>query len=409
MRFVHVEDFIHPEAGYQVNMLSKLQVEQGHEVFIVTAEMDRIPDYLTVFFGKENIKEKDDAFYQKTGAKIIRVPIRVYYSGRAVFYSDVFNVVKDLKPDVALIHGEDTLTGMQFIWKAKQLSFPLVLDCHMLEMASKNRLARQFRWFFRNFVTPYILKYNIPLLRVTDSDFVQKYYGIPLNKTELCPLGTDVRYFQPDSESRKLFRQRYQIGEDDFVILYAGKLDSGKGGKLLAAAIKERFRTNKTITILVIGNSVGNYGQEVDEVFAQSENRILRFPTQTYMNLQPFYQAADLALFAKQCSMSFMEMQACGLPVCFEKNEINSLRAKYNNAITFEPGDVSDFRSKIEKIINLPQDEFQAMKEGARQYICDNFDFTLIADKISSIMINQAVKYKNNLENAKTSSNINRG
>ena len=44
MHFVHVEDFFHPDAGYQVNLLSRLQVLQGHRVTIVTAELERMPN-----------------------------------------------------------------------------------------------------------------------------------------------------------------------------------------------------------------------------------------------------------------------------------------------------------------------------------------------------------------------------
>ena len=55
MKIVHVEDFIHPEAGYQVNLLSRLQQLDGHQVTIVTAELEKIPSFLTSFFGKEDI------------------------------------------------------------------------------------------------------------------------------------------------------------------------------------------------------------------------------------------------------------------------------------------------------------------------------------------------------------------
>jgi hypothetical protein len=52
MRFVHVEDFVHPNAGYQINLLTRLQVQQGHEVIIVAGELDKMPVFLTSFFEK---------------------------------------------------------------------------------------------------------------------------------------------------------------------------------------------------------------------------------------------------------------------------------------------------------------------------------------------------------------------
>ena len=40
MKIVHVEDFIHPNAGYQINMLGRLQAQQGHQVDIVAGDDD---------------------------------------------------------------------------------------------------------------------------------------------------------------------------------------------------------------------------------------------------------------------------------------------------------------------------------------------------------------------------------
>ena len=62
MRFVHIEDFFHPDTGYQVNLLTRLQIKQGHEVYIVAAVMDKVPAFFVNFFGKENMRERDEDF-----------------------------------------------------------------------------------------------------------------------------------------------------------------------------------------------------------------------------------------------------------------------------------------------------------------------------------------------------------
>lgn len=69
MRIVHIEDFFHPDAGYQINILTKYQVRQGHEVIVVTSEMQKMPRYLTNFFGTDNIEEKDRDFTEKNGCE----------------------------------------------------------------------------------------------------------------------------------------------------------------------------------------------------------------------------------------------------------------------------------------------------------------------------------------------------
>lgn len=396
MRIVHIEDFVHPDAGYQVNQLSRLQVRQGHTVYVVTGELDKVPTIYTEFFGKERIEERDRRFHELTGVKIVRVPLLWWYSGRAIFYPRLFRVVDSLQPDIAFVHGEDVLTGMLYIMRSAKLKYPLVLDDHSLEMASINKLKHVFRFFYRWVITPQILKKNIPLIRVVDSDFVEKAFGIPLERTTLLPLGTDTDYFKPNRDNNAAFRRQHGIGDDDFVVIYAGKLDKFKGGQFFADAIREKLVTvsGRKISLIVVGNTIGDYGQKVEATFSQSENQILRFPTQTYLDLPSFYQAADLAVFPRQCSLSFFEVQACGLPVLLEENEINDLRVRFGNGVLFRPEDVVDFRSKLLKLAELPEAEFGPMRERARRYVQDNYDFVPIAQKFSDLMAAEVERFQ---------------
>jgi SAM-dependent methyltransferase len=396
MNFVHIEDFIHPDAGYQLNLLSKLQVQQGHTVTIVTSELAKIPDYLTVFFGKENIKEKDKKFFERTGVKIIRVPILFFYSGRSIYYPSIFSFVDSLKPDVLFVHGEDTMIGMQYIWRSSKMKYPLVLDCHMLEMASMNKFRTLFRFFYKTFITPKIIRNNIPLIRVVDSNYVEKCLGLPLSKTILLSFGTDTELFKPISLVSKSFREKYGIGIDDFVILYAGKLDIYKGGYFFAESIKEKLLipSGRNIVFVIIGNTNGTYGQNVELCFSESKNKIIRFPTQTYSDLAYFFQAADLSIFPKQCSMSFYEVQSCGVPVLLEENEINNERAQYGNGFTFKPSDINDFRAKMIYCAEMDKAAYEKIKLNSRRFILDNYDYLPIAQKFTDVMVKEYNRFQ---------------
>ena len=74
MRIVEIEDFFHPDAGYQINVLSKVLVEHGNEVIIVTVDnMEIFPKSLTDFFGIKDVDSRD-RWYEKTfNVKIVRV------------------------------------------------------------------------------------------------------------------------------------------------------------------------------------------------------------------------------------------------------------------------------------------------------------------------------------------------
>lgn len=397
MRIVHVEDFIHPNAGYQVNMLGRLQVQQGHQVDIVAGEMEKFPKVLTEFFGTSEIPEHDERFFRETGARIHRVPLYGFYSGRAIFHPfRLFRQVRRLKPDVVFVHSEDTLTGILFIIFSRWLPYPLVLDDHMIEMASVNSYREYFRAFYRTFITPIILKRKIPLIRVVDSDYVQKSLGIPLTHTHLLPLGTDTDFFRPNVTNGLKVRVRLGLSPESFVVLYAGKLDEDKGGKFFSDALKKRLETTtgRTIEFIIIGNAVGEYGKEVDEGFLASENSIIRLPTQRYPDLADFFQAADLAVFPRQCSMSFFQVQACGLPVLFEENEINNIRVYGDNAYTFKPGSIDSFREMMCELASRPVWAHAASVRRSREYALERYDFVAIAKQYTEVLQKQVDQWK---------------
>ena len=224
-------------------------------------------------------------------------------------------------------------------------------------------------------MTPIIEKHQIPVIRVQDDDYVEHYLGIPLRQCPWISFGSDTMLFHPDNEKREDFRRKYNIGNNSFVVLYTGKMDEAKGGKLLAEAFRKKFATDKDIVLVVVGSTSGEYGAEVDTIFDNSENRIIRFPTQKYRDLAYYYCAADLSVFARQCSLSFYDAQACGLPVLSEDNNINVDRCSHNNGWNFSAGSVESFRHQLEEIFNMPEEEFRVFSKNASRFIAEQYDY----------------------------------
>lgn len=396
MRIVQIEDFFHPDAGYQVNILAKYFANKGHEVVVVTAEMDKIPNELTAFFGKEDIETKDREYEKEYNVRIIRVPVKRYISGRVIYKKSLRKIIDKLVPDVLYVHGNDTFVGMQYILRARKLRFPIVTDSHMLEMASKNRFNKIFRAFYKLFVTPKIVKYGIPVIRTQNDEYVQKCLGIPLEQAPWISYGSDMMLFHQDLSKRISFREKHNISNDDFVVVFAGKLIESKGAMLLAKTFASKFNTDKKVVLIVVGNTSGSYGELVEAEFKNSENRILRFPTQKYRDLAIYYQASDLAVFAKQCSLSFYDVQACGLPVVSEDNNINVDRCSHGNGACFECGSVESFRNTIEYFVNMSPDLFEQYKKNSISFVKNGYDYDDKADEYLSIILNAYNKRKEN-------------
>lgn len=392
MKIVHVEDFFHPDAGYQINILPKYLVRQGHKVTILTGEMEKMPEHLTAFFGRDHMEERDRAYEQAYGVKIVRLPLRAFVSGRAFFAPGLMDAIRAEQPDILYVHGNDTVTGMWATWNRKKFGCPLVLDSHMLEMASENRLRNLFRLFYKAFVTPIVKKEGLTVIRTQDDPYVEKCLGIPLRQAPWISYGSDTLLFHPDEAVKSAFRKEHGISEDAFVVVYAGKLDESKGGKLLSELTARPLNTDREVVYVVVGNATGDYGREVEETFEKSPYRVLRFPTQKYADLAPFFQCADLAVFPRQCSLSFYDVQACGLPVLSEDNNINADRCSHHNGWNFKADDVEDFHAMLERVVNLPGADFAAVSANALAFIQKNYDYAAKAKEYEQILLNERQK-----------------
>ncbi|MBQ5953961.1 MAG: glycosyltransferase [Lachnospiraceae bacterium] len=392
MKIVYVDETFHPAYGYQSNPLAKFQQKQGNEIVIVTVSKDQLHPVYKAFGDTGESVERDDARYMKeTGVRIVRVPTKGYFMHRAVYDRSLFAAVRAEKPDVVFVHCVETLTAMRFLLHKKE--WPLLFDSHMLSMASESRLVGLYEAFYRLFFRKIIEKNHYYVIRTQDDDYVNKHLGIDKALTPLISFGTDTLLFQPSAENRKEFRKQNHISEDTFVVTYTGKLTEAKGGMLLAETFHEQFKHD--VTLVCVGSPPDDeYGKTVAEELEGSRNRIIRFPTQSYMDLPVFYQMADLSIFPKQCSMSFYDAQACGLPVVSEQNNVNEQRCSHHNGANFIPGSVDDFRDKIEWFAGMSVEERKQYSENARRFIEDGYDYADIARQYTDYLKKAVEDYK---------------
>lgn len=386
MNIVEIEDFVHPETGYQVTVMSELFAKHGHKVTIVTSEPDKIPAFLTSFFDCSNLAEQDAAYEKRTGVQILRMPIYAYVSGRSIYTKKIFECVEKLKPDILFIHADDTMIAMQYLLRAKKLRYPILMDNHQVDMSSRNKLNKLFRVMFRRVFTPIIIKRNIRIVRLVDEHYMQDHYKIPIEQCPIISFGSNTLLFHPDEEVRHTKREQCDIEQDAFVVIYAGKLDEYKDGQFLADALKDKIETKRKLVFVIVGTTNGEYGEKVEATFMQSQNEVKRFPTQKYRDLSPFFQMSDLCVFSRECSLTFYDAQACGLPVLAEDNEVNSARLKEGNGETYSSGDMIDFRKKIKHFADMPRAEFEQIGQRALEFIQKEYDYDKKATEFENLM-----------------------
>lgn len=400
MKIVHWDEMFHPNFGYQINVLPVYQKMDGHDVTIITSEHpEKHPVFASFSNPNDDITELDRRFSNETGVKIIRLPIYGVYSGRVIYKRGYISAINTERPDVIMCHTSDTLSSIQIIRHNKKLCAPIVFDNHMLEMASSNKLRNAFRLYYKTFVTPIIKKNRYITIRTQDDDYVIRCLGVPSELAPYISFGTDTELFKPDESLKNEMRSKYDIPSDAFVIIYAGKMDKNKGGQLLADAIKCKFETHKDVCVIIIGNILDDeYGEAVRHTLAISENRIIRINTQPYRELHRYYAMSDLAVFPKQCSLSFFDVQSSELPVVLENNNVNCERVSYDNGLVYEMDDISSFRSMIEKYINMDPEEYNKIKKNCRNHILTRYDYRKISKQYTDILYKEMLRQNENIK-----------
>lgn len=399
MKILHWDEMFHPSFGYQINVLSKFQAKQGHEVIILTSEKVELHPTFKTFGNNQGISNLDQQFTEKYHVQIIRLPIHGIISSRVIYKRGYIERIVSLKPDVIMCHTNDTLSAMRIVQRYKSINIPIVFDNHMLEMASRNPLKEVFRWYFRKFITPIIVRNKWKVIKTQDDNFVNKHLGIPAELTPFISFGSDTTLFFPDEQTRSEMRRKLEISDDDFVVIYAGKLTEQKGGKFLAESINEQFETSRNLVFVIVGNSTDAYGEEVEKILSSSKNRILRFPTQEYLDLPPFFQMSDLCVFPKQVSLSFFDAQACGVPVISVENNINRNRLQFQNGFNFVEDNQGDFREKIIQCANLDNLEFKKMRENSSTFVQREYDYYNIAMKYTEILESEVERFNHEIRN----------
>jgi glycosyltransferase involved in cell wall biosynthesis len=377
MKIVQFEDFFHPDAGYNINIFSKYMSKLGHDVVILTSEIDKTPMYLKTFFDCNDISTKDKKYEDENGVIIKRIKTHFFYSGRSIIALKIFNTIKSYKPDIVYIHGNDTYFGILSTLFHRLILVPIVYDTSMVEMASKNRFNWMFRFTYRLMVAPIIKRNEFKVIRTQDDNYVTKHLGIPFGLSPLISLGVDTEKFSPIAIDNKV-REELAINKDDFVVTYAGKIDLSKGAELLLSVLAKKMKSTRNIVFLLIGN----VNPEVEGMFKStlknSKNSIIHIPTVTYSQLNKYYQASDIALFPRQISLSFFNAQACGLPVIAESNNINDERLSHGNGVTFKFNDSGDLYDKIIELSIIDKNAFKDLSSNSIEYVNNYYDYNKI-------------------------------
>ncbi|MGB9857792.1 MAG: glycosyltransferase family 4 protein [Dictyoglomaceae bacterium] len=138
------------------------------------------------------------------------------------------------------------------------------------------------------------------------------------SKIVYIPNGVDLRTFKPDPEIRKIMREKFNIKDDDIVILSVGQTIKRKGFDSFAKVAKE-LSEYKFFWVGGIPFSILSSGySEVKRIKTNPPPNLFLIGPQPHDEIHKFYNMADIFFFPSRqenFSIAVLEASSCGLPL----------------------------------------------------------------------------------------------
>ena len=143
-------------------------------------------------------------------------------------------------------------------------------------------------------------------------------YGI---KNKHLTIGVEKELFTFDEERRKITREKLEISENAFVILYTGRIIKDKGLDIIPTLYQELLKRNQSflsILFLIVGD--GDYKEQLmSEVESRNLSHRFRFiSSASNEELVNYYSCADCFIFPTRreaLGLSMLEAMSCSLPI----------------------------------------------------------------------------------------------
>lgn len=328
----------------------------------------------------------------------IPLPLRYCFDG--VFYklgynSHMIGLERELK-DKDIAHVAETFNGYtyQAVKTKKKQRIKVVVT--VLENIPFNSLLPRFLDIdkLRNSVRENADAFIAITKRAQESLLLE---GVEREKIHAIPLGVDLNRFKPRKADGTLLNE-LRLNENDFVILFIGRLIWEKGIYDLLYAIKmihrDRELDNISIKSLYVGNGLDrkNIAKTIRNLGISKNVKLIG--TIPYHEIPKLYNIADIFVlpsiptrgWQEQFGRVLVEAMASGVAVISTMS--GSISEVVNDAgILIQPNDPLSLYYQIKKLI-LNRELREELSKKARTRAKKEFDYEKIAIKIGKIYEN---------------------
>lgn len=364
--------------NYQENMLTKYQVKEGHNVYVIASEWE---------WGKNGKVEKhsgNSEYVNEDGVSIIRLPIKgnhdVFY--RYKKFVGIYEAIENVNPDFVFIHNLQFFDISKIAKYAKKHSVKVYADNHAdFSNSARSKMAVLFYktvWrYMAHVIEPCVTKfYGVLPARV---DFLKDVYKLPNKKCELLVMGADDEEVERAGTlaNQQKVRNELGIAENDFLIVTGGKIDEWKTQTLMLMKAVKAIN-NDGLKLLVFGPVSESIKAKFDEVFDCQKMRYVSWAnTEQSYN---YFAIADLVIFPGRHSVYWEQAVGQGKPIACKYWEGTTHVDVGGNVRFLKEDSEEEIEKLILELLN-ENDEYKAMCNAASKKAKMTFSYAKISDK----------------------------
>ena len=342
-------------------MLKKALEKKGHEVYVVTANLEN-------FHYEYDEKEKV--------LKIPGIPTGIYNSRLTSIYPlQARNIIKKWKLDVIHSQTEFAIGSFARLF-AKQYNIPIVHTYHTMyedyvHYITKGHFNKSSKKLVEYLTKFYCDKTISELIVPTKKayDLFKKKYNVQRH-IHIVPTGIEVERFYKENNNEKQInelKKKYNIKKNDFTLIFVGRIAEEKNIPFIIDVVSDLIKEKKNLKMLIIGDGPDKTRYEKYSKEKHADNNII-FTGKVPWDAIPLYYCIGSAFISASTTetqgLTIIEAMASSLPaLCIDDESFNGTVVNDLNGYLFQ--DKEECKKYLKKIID-DKKLFQNLSIGAR-------------------------------------------
>ena len=342
-------------------MLKKALEKKGHEVYIVTANLES-------FHYEYDEKERV--------LRIPGIPTGIYDSRLTSIYPlQALNKIKSWNLDVIHSQTEFAIGTFARLF-AKQYNIPIVHTYHTMYEDYVHYITKGYFNKSSKKIVEYLTKFycdkTINELIVPTKkayDLFKKKYNVQRN-IHIIPTGIEVEKFYRENIDNKIMnelKKKYKIKKNDFVLVFVGRIAEEKNIPFIIEVMADLIKEKSNLKLLIIGDGPDKLSYEKLSKEKKTDKNIIFTGKVPWEDIPIYYSIGNAFISASTTEtqgLTIIEAMAASLPaICIEDESFSGTVVDDLNGFLFK-----DKKECEEIILKIMKDKklLNYLSNGAR-------------------------------------------